>query len=429
MVVLAVRRNKPAIALAVASIATYAILGWVVTGPGDTLVWLTGYAISWGLYLALFVVHTDQVDWVGSPWLLLGWALLARLVLVDSTPWLSDDLFRYLLDGKVSAAGINPYRFAPEHPTVQAIAPELAARVNHPDIPTIYPPAIQALGLVAAWFGWGITAWRVFVSVLDVAAMALVARLFFGHDRGWRAAAVYGLCPLAVWESGANGHLEPIVVLCFLAGVLQWRRGRWAWAGVAIAAASMAKFYPLLVLPAWLRDRFAIRVILMAAGSTALVTWAFASGGVDVFAGMRAYLEHWSFNGPIYELGSRLGLPPSLGRLLPFLVIGTAGVVAAIRRETPERVTPFLLFAFLVLGPTLHPWYALWVLPWLGDRPHAGLWSFVAAMGGAYAVWWQMVHHGRWELPPVAAVAIWALVALGWWAEMRRDTPHTPEAV
>jgi len=428
MVVLAVRRNKPAIGLGLASVGCYAALAHLVTGPPDTVIWLCGYAVTWALYLGLFLAHREH-DWVASPWLLLAWALLARLVLVDSTPWLSDDLFRYLLDGRVSAAGVNPYRFPPEHPVVQGIAPELAAQVNHPEIPTIYPPAIQGLGLMAAWLGWGVTAWRVFVSVVDVGAMVLVSRLFFGRDRGWRAAAVYGLCPLAVWESGANGHLEAIVAACFVAGALHWRRGRWAWAGVAIAAASMAKFYPLLVLPAWLRERHAWRVIAMAGGATAVVTLGFARGGVDVLAGMRAYLEHWSFNGPVFELGAAVGIPPGVGRLLPFLAIGAAGVVAALRRETPERVTPFLLFGFLVLGPTLHPWYALWVLPWLGERPHAGLWAFVAAMGGAYAVWWQMAHHGRWELPPVAAVGIWALVALGWWAEMRRDTPQTPEAV
>jgi len=399
-----------------------------VTAPAHTLIWLTGYALSWALYLGLFVSQREH-DWVGSPWLLVTWALLARLVLVDSTPWLSDDLFRYLLDGQVSAAGINPFRFAPEHPQIQALAPELVARVNHPEIPTIYPPLIQGLALLAAWMQLGPTAWRVMVSGFDVVAMVLVARLFFGRDRGWRAAAVYGLCPLAVWESAGNGHLEPIVVVGFLGGALLWRRGHWMAAGLAIGAASMAKFYPLLVMPAWIRERHFGRIFAVAAGSTALVTLGFATGGVDVLAGMRAYLEHWSFNGPIYSIGTALGIPAWIGRALPFAAIGVAGLVAAIRGSSPERVTPFLLFAFLVLGPTLHPWYALWVLPWLGERPHAGLWAFVAAMGGAYAVWWQMATVGRWELPPVAAIGIWALVALGWWAEMRRNAPQSPETI
>ena len=67
-----------------------------------------------------------------------------------------------------------------------------------------------ALAAFAAAAGLMESGWRVLVSVIDVGAMVLVARLFGGGDAGWRAAAVYGLCPLLVFESGANGHLEAI---------------------------------------------------------------------------------------------------------------------------------------------------------------------------------------------------------------------------
>jgi hypothetical protein len=109
------------------------------------------------------------------------------------------------------------------------------------------------------------------------------------------------------------------------------------------------------------------------------------------------------------------------------VVVGVAATVAGLRREEIVRTIPLMLFAFLVIGPTLHPWYALWLLPWLGARPHPGHWSFVAAMGGAYAVWWSVYTTGVWELPPGVAEMLWSIVALGWLMSYWHEEGSTPE--
>src|SRR5256885_2445006 len=41
--------------------------------------------------------------------IVLGIALAMRLLLVGEEPFLSTDLYRYIWDGRVQAAGINPY--------------------------------------------------------------------------------------------------------------------------------------------------------------------------------------------------------------------------------------------------------------------------------------------------------------------------------
>src|SRR5262245_33419584 len=46
-------------------------------------------------------------------------AALFRLSIVFTPPYLSDDIYRYIWDGRVQSAGINPYRYVPS-------APELA---------------------------------------------------------------------------------------------------------------------------------------------------------------------------------------------------------------------------------------------------------------------------------------------------------------
>ena len=147
MLVLRDRGNKPAIWLALTSVALYAGTAWIVTGPPETREWLLGYVLAWSVYLGLFLVAGDR-DFVASPWVIVAWAVGARLALVSTPLWLSDDLYRYLLDGQVLAAGTNPFRYAPDAPEIMAIAPRLAELVNHPDVPTIYPPLIQAANRV-----------------------------------------------------------------------------------------------------------------------------------------------------------------------------------------------------------------------------------------------------------------------------------------
>jgi hypothetical protein len=428
MVVLGVRDNKTALGLAVASLVVYAATSIFVTGPEQALWWLASYVAAWGLYLALFLRERRR-EFVAAPWVLLAWAAAARLVLVSSDVWLSDDLWRYLLDGRVLAEGTNPFRYAPADPFILERFAQLAGRVNHPEVPTIYPPTIQALGWLSALAGFQETGWRLVVTVIDVGAMCLVARLFGGGDAGWRAAAVYGLCPLLVFETGANGHLEAVAALPLVFAVHSMGRRRPWRAGIAFGIAILAKYYALLLLPLWLRREGFRRMSVSAVAVSALGILPFTLGGVDVFAGLKTYLGHWSFNSPVFTLLHELPVDPVLLRSVPFILAGLASVIAGWRREDPVGVIPMLLFGFLVIGPTLHPWYALWVLPWLGGRPHPGLWAFVGAMGGAYAVWWSVARYGEWALPSGVAEVIWSIVAIGWLFSFWRDPGETPEPV
>src|SRR5260370_38476078 len=48
-------------------------------------------------------------------------AALMRLGVLLAPPYLSDDVNRYIWDGRVDAAGINPYRYIPVDPPLEAL--------------------------------------------------------------------------------------------------------------------------------------------------------------------------------------------------------------------------------------------------------------------------------------------------------------------
>ena len=67
-------------------------------------------------------------------------AAVFRLTLLFRPPDLSEDVWRYLWDGRVARAGISPWAYAPDDPAVAKIAPLVRGRVAHRDIRTVYPP-------------------------------------------------------------------------------------------------------------------------------------------------------------------------------------------------------------------------------------------------------------------------------------------------
>src|SRR6267378_3268258 len=73
--------------------------------------------------------------------------VLFRLSLLFSPPYLSDDIYRYIWDGRVQAAGINPYRYIPaDSALAQLRDKEIYPQINRKDYArTIYPPAAEAL--------------------------------------------------------------------------------------------------------------------------------------------------------------------------------------------------------------------------------------------------------------------------------------------
>lgn len=405
------RPDKIAILVLLGSAALYSLSATIVTGAERAPGWLSIYLSLWLGYLLL----CTRRELPGAAWLL-GAAFGFRLLLCWSEPWLSDDVYRYLLDGRSLAAGINPYRFAPAAEEMSRLAPDLAAAVNHPELPTIYPPLVPLLSALAAQLGLGIAAWRILISLCDLGTMFAVGRLF----SSWRAAAVYGLCPLAVVESGANGHLEGLLLFCWVLAVQRLSRGALRSSGLLWTLAILTKYLPIVSLFLWMRRRSFSTLALASVGAAVLVLWAFSWGGVDPFASLRVYVAEWRFNAPLFDLLARTPIPQPLLRALPFVVLGLGTLRAVQTAEDPLRALPRLLFLFLLLSPTVHPWYALWLLPWLGPRPHWGLWAFVGSMGLSYVVWWQVARGEGWGLSALQESLIWGSVALAWAAERWR---------
>ena len=185
-------------------------------------------------------------------WLILATAVLLRAGALAAPVYLSDDIYRYIWDGRVQAAGINPYRYIP---TDTQLAPlrdgAIFPNVNRNNYaPTIYPPVAQMMFLAATRFGETVPAMK--LVLVAVEAFGIAALLFILRTTGTPQGNIllYAWHPLPIWEIAGAGHVDAAVVafvaLAFAAALV----GRRACSGAALAAATLVKFFPLAVVPA-----------------------------------------------------------------------------------------------------------------------------------------------------------------------------------
>ncbi len=133
--------------------ATAAWPSWRRGGAGP--VWWWAVAAGWAVLLGGLAARRRGPERAGVVVVLVAGALF-RVVLVPTPPVLSDDLYRYLWDGRVQAAGISPYRYAPAAPELAPLRDDLVwPGINRKPVRTIYPPLAQAVFAVTWRLGCG----------------------------------------------------------------------------------------------------------------------------------------------------------------------------------------------------------------------------------------------------------------------------------
>ena len=214
-----------------------------------------------GLYGALFVPYlfflkaTKSGRWTWKEILLLGFSIRVACAFID--PLLSDDIFRYVWEGRANLAGISPFANAPNAESLAFLRDdEIWPFINHNHIPAIYPPFAQFYFTIIAILKGGTIAVKlgfIAVEALTIYALFKILKKTWTRNRMEYALAIYVLNPLVIYEVAWSGHLDvlawaPLVVsLCLL---VYRSKTRWVvLAGVLMGLSISAKFIGLILLP------------------------------------------------------------------------------------------------------------------------------------------------------------------------------------
>lgn len=354
-------------------------------------------------------------------WLVAGLLLVAVLVrglFVLRAPELSDDLFRYVWDGLQLMQGRNPYVAAPQG-LIPHTSRELAVHgaINHPELVTIYPPMAQLWFALSAGSVIGM---KVLCVVLDLGSCLVLAALLKQLQRSPWWLILYAWHPLVVLESAASAHIDVAALFLLLCSL--WMLGSaWRWAapasGLLLGLAVMTKLFPLLFAPFFVlavpaaQRRSFVAALLLSVPLVAIPFGAPLLNGIDT---LRLYVQNWEFSGFSFRLLRTLFNSGSQARLLVLTLF--CCIVASqwwALRQTAVTLARLvtscraLLLAFLLLTPTLHPWYALYLVAFIPLAPSAPAivlsWSILLS----YQVVGSYHLNGVWHESSVISFYIW----------------------
>jgi alpha-1,6-mannosyltransferase len=351
--------------------------------------------VSAFVYLVTVWFVLRWVEPKGAIWLVLLVAVALRLPLLLSPPILSSDVYRYVWDGRVQAAGINPYRYVPDDPALASLRDiSLFPHINRADYaPTIYPPAAQfVFGLVGRIWPT-VTGMKLAMVGFEALAIGCLWRMLALAGLPRSRLLIYAWNPLPAWAFAGNGHVDAMVGgLVALALLLRVRRSD-GWAGLALGLAFTTKFLPAVMAPAlWRRDggwRLALVAVMSVLGLYGL----YSGVGWRVFGFLAGYGREEGLDSGagfwVLSVLASLGPLPSFAAaaymaLVVVVLAVLGGWVAFVRRpDDPVSIAGCAgaLMAVLTFGISPHyPWYFAWLavpavlapnpaLLWLSSAP------------------------------------------------------------
>ncbi len=378
-------------------------------------------------------------------------AILAMLVSLPTHPGLSGDVYRYLYEGRVvwSHGPAFPFIHAPsEAPALgvsELVRGELWARINHPEIPTIYPPLAQLTFAVAGGLALLLgTNGLVILKALLVGAAGIAAAAV-GRTAAHRAEALLVLaCPVLIVETAREGHADSLAVMGLAIGAAAFvgAAPRVGHAGFALAA--LSKLNGLIALLA--ATRATRRGLAWSVGLCALLAVPFLLAGSDAGQGLGAYATRWRAGDGAFSIvlsASELALGGDWRRFgdvtvtrhqvarIAVAVIWLVCAAIVLRRPLEVKRVPavagLLLLLVLLFAPTLHPWYSLWLLPLIpfADTGRRAMLALVALSSINHHAVWIEAATGEWSEWAAAR----ALVHVPVWALLLYDLGRRPRDV
>jgi hypothetical protein len=330
-------------------------------------------------------------------------AVVFRGTLLFSAPSLSDDIFRYVWDGRVLTYGINPYLYSPDSEALMFLRESFVyPYINHPHLPTIYPPVAQFVFALAYWIFQSIYGFKLIVVLGDLLLGWVLVRLLHLQGKCGQAVLIYLWHPLVVIEGAGSGHMDFLGVLVLFLALWAWYEQRDKMAFIGVGVAVLVKFLPIVFIPAlirWSKTWFPQnwKHILWLPIVVVIGYLPFVVMGGAIWGSLGTYAANWEFNSLAFGI-----LKTMLGDgLLARQVMGGVFVILVLTvtylRLSPIEAGFCIMASFVVLTPTLHPWYLIWLIPFLVLYPRYEWVGFSLVVVGAYEVLILYRQDGVWE--------------------------------
>jgi hypothetical protein len=358
---------------------------------GDLGAHIPIFFLFYGIAGVVYGIGVWQRTKISLSWICF-FAVLFRVTLLLTEPSLSDDIFRYIWDGRVLASGVNPYLYPPHSEFLALLRDHVIyPYINHPDLPTIYPPVAQFFFLIAhALFG-SVLGLKIMIVIADLLVGWVLIKLLQLEEKNKEAVIIYLWHPLVVVEGAGSGHMDFLGVMGLMLALWAWQVRRDFLAISLAGAAVLTKFLPLVLIPTlvrwsprWFPTNWKALLLLPMVVLVGYTPSMVMDG--PLWGSLSTYTLNWEFNSPLFwilqtYLGDGFVARKVIGGLFGVLILAVT-----LRRVPPLQAGFIIMAGFTLLTPTLHPWYLIWLIPFLVFNPQLPWIGFSLVVILAYEV-------------------------------------------
>ncbi len=339
-------------------------------------VWLfSSFIVCIGSYL--YILKQEKYE---SYYKYFGWFL--RFVLIFSFPNLSDDIYRFFWDGKLSSLGINPFQYLPNEILQQfpedLVLKQTYLKLNSPGYYSVYPPLCQ-------YIFWGIVKWSdsiVLFSILlkflffiaEYITIEFIIKLLKKLNKPIHLVNWYIFNPLIIFELAGNCHFETLMITFLLISIYFLFEERLFLASLFFSLSFNIKLLPLIFIPIILKKIGVKRFIpfsITFISTLFLLNISLITPEIifKIKESLDLYFQKFEYNAGIYYLCRFVGYKMygfnTIQTLGPILSVATIGCISFIffRFKYPYTNQDFIknlfwiFLSYLIFSTTVHPWY------------------------------------------------------------------------
>lgn len=326
-------------------------------------------------------------------------AIIARLLLVGADIYTSNDVDRYLFDGRIAFEGYDPYSISHDHPDLAELKAQWQPPEEHAAYVTIYPPLALGLftfaaatGVENAYVVWELMLFFASITIVFLSALLLKKLNKLNHI------ALIALSPILILEAGIGLHIDTFTTLAIVGAIYAWLHKKNALCGVIIALGVLLKLLPImLLLPLFFLQKNIKSALILAI--TCFITVALGylitiTLGLLPIGSIGVFFEKWRFASPIFNLlDNFFSVETTIVVLALFASILAAGIAyfCWCNRNNSQQPSIFIAMQLalaipLLISPVVFPWYLMALVPLLALAPNIYLLLWLLIMPLTYEV-------------------------------------------
>jgi alpha-1,6-mannosyltransferase len=329
-----------------------------------------------------------------------------RFILWLSTPTLSNDIYRYVWEGKIFAAGLNPFTHAPSDQVLHAFRDEVIyPNINHKELATIYPPMSLFIFKLCAQVSATIAAMKmtfILFDLLTIGTLLLILRALYISPVY---IIIYAWNPLVIMEFAGSGHLDSAGIFFLMLALYFFIARRQVLSTITLTISFLAKFLPGMFIPFLLGKRKVLQLVIF---GLLVGLWyvPFFSAEEKIFNSLIQYSQRWVFNASLYDVFRLAFHSNNMARLFTgavLLCIFLGLYFRYMQGSAEDRQKSIISMVFILLGctfmltPVFYPWYLCWIIPLLVIIPNRAWLILSGTIFLSYLVWKGYTEAGIWE--------------------------------